>query len=132
MKINQSLLVAVMTLSSFDVLAQPTDAIQSWIAPPFWAPPKAATEVSVERGGREALASGRQALAAGPAALPFIALPPCRLVDTRPQFVAPLKGGFLPQGTVRSDTLTGVCNVPANAQVISLNATVVNPVGPGF
>ena len=78
-----------------------------------------------------ALALGdAQALGTGPIALPFFALPPCRLVDTRGN--APLTGGFLPAATVRSYALTGVCNVPANAQAVSLNATVVRPVGPGF
>ena len=77
--------------------------------------------------------SGRQSLATNPVPLPFVALPPCRLVDTRaPLYPAPLGGGFLPSATVRSYTLTGVCNVPASAQAISLNATVVNPVGAGF
>ncbi len=33
---------------------------------------------------------------------------------------------------MRSYTLTGVCGLPANAQAVSLNATVVHPTGPGF
>jgi hypothetical protein len=72
----------------------------------------------------------RAPLAAGPAPLPFVALPPCRVVDTRGN--APLSGGFLPPATVRSYTVMGVCGIPANAQAVSLNATVVNPTGPGF
>jgi Chaperone of endosialidase len=97
---------------------------ESWNAPPYWTPPALAPR------GHDTLAAGRQSLAAGPTALPFIALPPCRLVDTRGN--APLTGGFLPPATVRSYTLSGVCGVPANAQAISLNATVVHPTGPGF
>jgi hypothetical protein len=89
----------------------------SWNAPAWWTPP--APE-----------ASGRHALVGGPTALPFIALPPCRLVDTRGN--APLGGGFLPAATVRSYVLAGVCGVPADALGISLNATVVKPTGPGF
>ncbi len=89
----------------------------SWNAPPYWTPPAGE-------------AHGRRALVAGPTALPFIALPPCRLVDTRGN--APLMGGFLPAATVRSYTLTGVCGLPAGAKAISLNATVVNPTGQGF
>jgi hypothetical protein len=68
---------------------------------------------------------------AADAALPFVAIAPCRLVDTRGNG-APLTGGFLPAATVRTYTLTGVCNIPADAKAISLNATAVNPVGPGF
>jgi hypothetical protein len=107
--------------------------MRSWTAPTFWSSPEAAPRGGGDQVGRDALAvsSGRQALAAGPVALPFIALPPCRLVDTRGNG-APLSGGFLPAATVRSYTLTGVCGLPANAQAVSLNATVVKPVGPGF
>ena len=96
--------------------------IRNWGAPPFWRQPEAAT-------GREALA-GRTALAGGPTALPFIALPPCRVIDTRGN--APLTGGFLPAATVRSYTVTGVCGIPVGAQALSLNATVVKPTGSGF
>ncbi len=105
------------------------DEIKNWAAAPYWMPPEAPAS---QPANREALA-GRQPLVGGPNALPFISLFPCRLVDTRaPVFPAPLGGGFLPPATVRSYTLAGVCNVPANAQAISLNATVVNPTGPGF
>jgi hypothetical protein len=43
-----------------------------------------------------------------------------------------MTGGFLAAATVRTYTLTGTCNIPPEARAISLNATVVNPVGPGF
>ncbi len=126
------ILLVLPVLLSLTAAASAPDAalverVRSWNAPPYWwnvAPLPDAP-------GREALASGRQPFISGPTALPFIALPPCRLVDTRGNG-APLTGGFLPAATVRSYTLTGVCGVPANAQAISLNATAVNPVGPGF
>ena len=54
--------------------------LRSWAAPPYWAPPGAGAPVAAS-GSRSA--EGRQPLAAGPAALPFISLFPCRLVDTR-------------------------------------------------
>ena len=106
------------------------ELIPNWQAPPFWAPP--AGEPQGDGAGEAAArtAVGRSALAGGTTALPFVALFPCRLVDTRGN--APLTGGFLPAATVRSYTLTGVCNVPPNAKAISLNATVVHPTGPGF
>jgi hypothetical protein len=108
---------------------EPGALIPNWAAPPFWSDSAASTTASESR--RSALAG--TAASTGPTALPFIALFPCRLVDTRaPAFPAPLGGGFLPPATVRSYTLTGVCNLPANAQAISLNVTVVHPVGPGF
>jgi hypothetical protein len=68
--------------------------------------------------------------ARGATSLPFVALPPCRVIDTRGN--APLAGGFLPAATVRSYAVTGVCGIPPGAQALSLNATVVHPTGPGF
>jgi hypothetical protein len=105
--------------------ARAADALEqgpsNWSAPSFFAPPAAAHA-----------AGGRQALAAAPGApLPFVAVTPCRLVDTRGNG-APLTGGFLPAATVRTYTLVGLCNIPADAKAISLNATAVKPVGPGF
>ncbi len=99
-------------------------ALRNWSAPPFWVAPAPAYEGA----GRTALAEPQPA--AVPTPLPFFALAPCRLVDTRGN--APLTGGFLPPATVRNYTLVGICNIPANAQAISLNATVTNPTGTGF
>ena len=94
----------------------------NWVAPTYFAPPAAGAHS----------AGGRQALGAPTSApLPFVAVTPCRLVDTRGNG-APLTGGFLPASTVRTYTFAGLCNIPADAKAISLNATAVNPVGPGF
>lgn len=123
-----ALLAAFMTTPT--VGDMPDDhSIKTWAAPPYWT---LATRRPGFTGtpGREALSPARQSLAGGAVALPFTALPGCRLVDTRGN--APLTGGFLPPATVRSYTLTGVCNVPPTAQAISLNATVTDPTGPGF
>jgi hypothetical protein len=98
------------------------ERVVEWTAPLFWAPPAP---------GAARTAEGRTALIGPPVALPFIALTPCRVIDTRGNG-APLTGGFLPAATVRSYTVTGVCGIPANAQALSLNATVVLPTGPGF
>jgi hypothetical protein len=122
-------------LSAGAVPAEEADRISTWTAPPFWMAQEADAPSEDPDGpdaaqARGRTAEGRQALIAGPTALPFIALPPCRLVDTRGN--APLTGGFLPAATVRSYILFGVCAVPANAKAISLNAVVVKPVGPGF
>ena len=111
-------MAAVAAASGVDV---PESGPSNWVAPSYFAPPEASART----------AAGRQALAASPAALPFVAVAPCRLVDTRGNG-APLTGGFLPAATVRTYTLAGVCGIPADAKAISLNATVVNPVGPGF
>ncbi len=101
--------------------------VKSWTAPPYWTPPGVSPE---EQSGRSPLASGRQASVTSPVPLPFVAVTPCRMVDTRGN--APMTGGFLPAAIVRSYTLTGVCNIPSNAKAISLNATATNTAGPGF
>ncbi len=105
-----------------DIADQPA----TWTAPPYWAPPATSPEDATAR----AALAGRQPLVGGPTALPFIALTPCRIVDTRGN--APLTGGFLPAATVRSYTVTNVCGIPPGAKALSLNATVVHPTGPGF
>ncbi len=122
-------LLPALALASSAVDTVVSDGPQAWSAPPYWSAPAISPE---EQGGRNALASGRDTLVTSPVPLPFVALTPCRLVDTR-GLVAALPGdGFLPAAIVRSYTLVGACNVPANAQAISLNATVTNPTGPGF
>ena len=129
--VAKSLIGLLLLSTGTAVLGQEAQAeISNWTAPPFWSAGATGGANTATASGREALS--RQALVGGATPLPFIALPPCRLVDTRaPLFPAPLGGGFLPAGTVRSYTLVGVCNLPANAQAISLNATVTNPTGPG-
>lgn len=133
--VRRGCLGILLTLSvSLPAQGQEPERFVNWAAPPYWLPTDATTKGhgGVEPGvpaGREALA-GRAPLAGAASALPFFPLPPCRLVDTRGN--APLTGGFLPAATVRSYTLAGVCGVPANAEAISLNATAVNPTGPGF
>lgn len=114
---------AVPQLVSAEVAAP---VLKHWQAPIFWGPGTVARPTGEN-------VSGRHPLTVSSTPLPFVALPPCRLVDTRaPAFPAPLGGGFLPPATARTYILAGVCNVPANAQAISLNATVTNPAGPGF
>src|SRR5262245_3396444 len=68
--------------------------------------------------------------------LPFIGISPCRVVDTRGTTVPPMPPGYGPPslapGVPASYTLTGQCGIPAGAQAVSLNVTVVNPQGVGF
>jgi hypothetical protein len=63
--------------------------------------------------------------------LPFIALAPCRIVDTRGNG-APIQGGIFGPGESRNYTLTGQCSIPAGAKAVSLNFTVVNATGGGM
>lgn len=104
----------------------------NWAAPAYFAPAAAGVARSEAPGASVRTAGGRQALTVSPAALPFVAVTPCRLVDTRGLTAALPGGGVLPPATVRSYTLAGACGIPADARAISLNATVTNPTGSGF
>jgi Bacterial Ig-like domain (group 3) len=66
--------------------------------------------------------------------LAFYPLPPCRLVDTRPNTpTGPLAGPALAAKQTRSFPLqSGKCNIPSNAQAYSLNATAIPPKGAGL
>jgi hypothetical protein len=62
----------------------------------------------------------------------FYTLSPCRLADTR-SASGPMGGPSLVAGASRSLTLAGQCGIPAGAQAVSVNVTVVQPTaGPGF
>lgn len=76
--------------------------------PPFWNPPRA---------------SGAEAISTDP--LPFFAITPCRILDTRVQ------PPILSAGVPRLVNVTGVCGVPASALAVSLNLTVTQTQGAG-
>lgn len=59
-----------------------------------------------------------------PRALSFHTITPCRLADTRPD--TPLQSGV-----PRSFPAAGSCGIPATAQAVSLNLTIVGPTGLG-
>ena len=61
-----------------------------------------------------------------PPPLDFYTVVPCRLVDTRNP-AGPAGGPALAGHAERSFTLAGACGVPAAAQVLALNVTVVGP-----
>ena len=68
---------------------------------------------------------GTVSIVAGDTALQFVALPPCRVVDTRNP-VGPLGGPPIQGGTYRSFPIPqSSCNIPATAAAYSLNATLV-------
>jgi uncharacterized repeat protein (TIGR01451 family) len=56
--------------------------------------------------------------------LDFYTLPPCRVLDTR-------LSEALASQVPRSIPVAGLCGVPATAQAVALNVTVVSPSGPG-
>ena len=127
----RSLIVAAFVASS-TALTQETPELRQWAAPPYWAPagPPAGGEVD-ERGGKQ---GGREALALPSSPLPFVAIPPCRIVDTRGG--APFTGGKYLAGESRDYQFSAAaapCNgIPATAAAFSLNFTVTQTDGAGF
>ena len=102
----------------------------NWAAPPYWSPAPAAPtgEGRLETQDAPSL----DALPSQP--LPFVAINPCRIVDTRGG--APYGGGPFAPGETRTFDLNSApapCNtLPATAVAFSLNFTVVNTTGPGY
>ncbi len=101
--------------------------LTGWAAPPFWADAGAVRADS----GRAAL--GREALAPVPPALPFVAIAPCRVADTRGYGFSGAYGPpALPPSVQRDFPIAGQCGIPAGAKAVSFNFTVTNTAGPGF
>ena len=99
--------------------------IKNWAAPAFWHP----SHVLPNDATPHAAGNTTEALA-------FIAMTPCRVVDTRASqgfsgpFGAPaLVGGSSRTFPVQSST---TCSIPTTAQAYSLNITVVPPAPLGF
>ena len=67
-----------------------------------------------------------------PAALPFVAITPCRVADTRGNGFAGAYGQpALSAAVVRDFPIVGQCGIPAGAKAVSFNFTVAG-FGPGF
>ena len=99
--------------------------VENWTAPTHW---------TVDRPGSVAAKEGGSTAALQTTTVPFVALSPCRLVDTRPQsgFPAPYGPPFLSPGVTRDFPIAGHCGVPAGATAVSFNFTVVRTRGLGY
>ena len=96
--------------------------LTNWSTPPFWGGGVSATE------GEDLL--GKAGIPSPP--LPFVAVPPCRVADTRGNG-APIQGGaFAGPADVRNWAIAGVCGIPAGAEAVSGNFTAVGPAAAGF
>ncbi len=71
-------------------------------------------------------ADGGTYVVAGATPMQFVALRPCRVLDTRSA------GGPLSGGTTTNVMMTSACNIPANASAYSLNVTLVPPGRVGY
>jgi N-acetylneuraminic acid mutarotase len=127
LEMKYAILVTSAFLCSLTLSGQPTDAIQNWTAPPFWTPAKVETDAVAH--------SGRQALALPSSPLPFVAINPCRVLDTRNPN-GPYGGPIFAAGEARTYALASAnpCTAPllTGIAAFSLNITVTSTAGPGF
>ena len=122
MKIRVRCLVMAMgVLLAGVALAQEEDIpLKNWTAPPYWTPPRVAKEVAPEdqlQVSAEGMNAGAQALPSSP--VPFVAIAPCRIVDTR---VATSDGFHEPNF---ADGETRTFDIPASTDCPGLPATSV-------
>jgi hypothetical protein len=93
-----------------------SEAIPNWPAPAAWSPPKA---------------RGVMALSELPP-VPFIAVTPCRVADTRGNgFTGTYGPPSLVANATRNFTITGQCGIPAGAAAVSFNFGALNVGGAG-
>jgi hypothetical protein len=113
-------------------------AISNWPSPPYWLPRKGNAESPDGSNAdpslaKSALEASPQALAASGAALPFFALNPCRVADTRGNgFSGAFGPPSMPGSAPRDFPIAGQCGIPSNARAVSFNFTVTGTLGPGF
>jgi microcystin-dependent protein len=126
-KMKRVLPVVAVLLCSLSAFAQPTDAIQNWSAPPFWMPAKVETDAVAH--------SGRQALALPSSPMPFVAINPCRVLDTR-NATGSYGGPIFAGGETRTYALASAnpctATLPTGIGAFSLNITVTSTAGAGF
>src|SRR5512132_2060700 len=102
------------------------EAIANWTAAPFWQPP------SPHKGKLERVTGeqGIEAAASVSAPLPFVAITPCRLMDTRnagqPGAFGPPSLGVDATRNIPIPTHPVCTGIPATAGAYSLNITVTN------
>jgi Collagen triple helix repeat (20 copies) len=97
--------------------------IQNWQAPAYW---------SAGQNDASGLHGKSQDAVARPP-LPFVAMSPCRLADTRGNgFTGPFGVPFLSPGVARAFPVQGQCGIPLDAEAVSFNFTVVRTMGTGY
>ncbi len=91
-------------------------ALSNWPAPLLWAPPAHRTRAEVRTEAVETVTP-----------LPFVAITPCRVADTRGNgFTGQYGPPALVAATTRSFTIIGVCGIPASAAAVSFNFAALN------
>ena len=125
---SRSRIVVALALLACTASFLTAQEIENWSAPALWTPErKAVSKDGAAPEGSEAIDGSSSA------PLHFVALHPCRLVDTRGNgFTGAYGPPSLTQGVPRDFVLTGQCGIHPAAQAVSLNVTVTNTQGPGF
>jgi Chaperone of endosialidase len=97
------------------------EAIPNWQAPPFWLAPASGAGAK-DSGERTTGSQHVRALDIATSPLPFIAITPCRVADTRGNGFS---GAYGPPGiaadTTRTFVIFGQCGIPASAAAVSFN-----------
>ena len=132
-------LVVVAGLLVVSNVSAQIEPIRNWAAPLYWQPSDRESGL-MKRAGESLRAvqdqsAAVEALVASNPPLVFVALTPCRMVDTRgydPTFTGVYGPPMLAANNTRTIPVAGVaaghCSVPSTAQAVSLNVTLV-PVG---
>ena len=104
--------------------------LKSWPAPLYWQPSQAESEAA---GGKvhAAIRTASPNSGTTPTFLVFVAITPCRVVDTRTSsgFPSPFGSPSLVANTTRSFPIpfSPLCTIPSIAQAYSFNVTVIPP-----
>jgi Chaperone of endosialidase len=129
-----ALLAGLFVVSGIATRAAPAETIPNWPSPAFWQPPapEVSREVSGDHGGRRVgLLS-----AAASSPLPFIAITPCRVVDTRGNGFTGAYGppALVGNGLARTFNIPGgPCpGISAAASAYSINIAAILPASDGF
>ncbi|MBK9963612.1 MAG: hypothetical protein IPP07_01395 [Holophagales bacterium] len=100
----------------------------NWTSAPYWQA-EARSDQAETRVALDTLA----VTPIDPGPLPFVALSPCRVADTRGfGFTGAYGPPALTGGSARAFPMAGQCGIPASARAISVNFTVTNTGGAGF
>ena len=123
-------LAAVFGFSAVQAQEPVGEAIPNWAAPPFWQPSAGGRGPGVSAEQRGVRPERIEALVATTAPLPFIAITPCRLMDTRnagqPGAFGPPSLGVDVTRDVPVPTHPVCTGIPGTAGAYSLNITVTN------
>ncbi len=105
-----------MIWGSLTSLVLGSEAIPNWAAPATWSPPRSRGVSTFSETNP----------------LPFQAVTPCRVADTRGNgFTGQYGPPSLAANATRSFTITGVCGIPASAAAVSFNFAALNVGGAG-